>query len=260
MKVKMIYAASTGYDNYMYVIIDEASKKCAVVDPVEADTILNAVKQEGLELTTILTTHHHWDHAGGNKKLVDALGPKLVVVGEERAEAVNKKVVDGEELKIGSLTVKCLHTPCHTKGHLCFYVTGQSSEAPAVFTGDTLFTAGCGHFFEGPPAQMYKALCGILASLPPQTNVYPGHEYTVNNLKFASTVEPANPDIAAFLDKSQKLRSRNEPTVPTTIQQERSYNPFMRVDEATVQKFTGQSDPVKAMGALREIKNKFKAK
>ncbi|CAG5125523.1 unnamed protein product, partial [Candidula unifasciata] len=159
---------------------------------------------------------------------------------------------------IGSLNVKCLFTPCHTSGHICYYVTGPSGQDPAVFTGDTLFVAGCGKFFEGTPQQMYKALIEILSSLPPQTKVYCGHEYTVNNLKFASTVEPDNPDISARLQLAQKQRSNGEPTIPSTIQDEHLFNPFMRVNVPSVQKHTGESDPVKVMGALRHEKDHFR--
>jgi len=244
----------------MYLLIDEASRQCAVVDPVEPEKVEAAVKEEGVELTTVLTTHHHWDHAGGNEKLIASVGPKEVVGGDDRIGALNKKVGHGDEFTIGSLSVKCLFTPCHTSGHICYYVTGPSGEQPAVFTGDTLFVAGCGKFFEGTGEQMHTALVSILSKLPPETKVYCGHEYTVSNLKFASVVEPGNPDVAAMLGKTQEQRSNKVPTVPTTIQAELKYNPFMRVNEAPVQKFTGQTDPVKVMGALRAAKDSFKPK
>ncbi|XP_033373806.1 hydroxyacylglutathione hydrolase, mitochondrial isoform X3 [Parus major] len=136
------------------------------------------------------------DHAGGNEKLVKMEPGLRVYGGDGRVGALTQKVSHLTALKVGSLSVKCLSTPCHTSGHICYYVTKpNSSEPPAVFTGDTLFVAGCGKFFEGTPEEMYKALIEILGSLDPKTRVYCGHEYTINNLKFARHVEPSNPSI-----------------------------------------------------------------
>ncbi|KAK3765991.1 hypothetical protein RRG08_002234 [Elysia crispata] len=255
MRVKVLPALQ---DNYMYLIIDETSNQCAVVDPVEPDKAQAAIKEEGVELTTVLTTHHHWDHAGGNEKFIKAVGPKEVVGGDSRIGALTRKVGHGDELQIGSLNVKCLFTPCHTSGHICYFVTGPSNSEPAVFTGDTLFVAGCGRFFEGTPVMMYKALVDILSVLPGETKVYCGHEYTVTNLKFAKTVEGNNPDVMSRLELAEKQRSKGIPTVPSTIKDELSFNPFMRVKEASVQKHTGESDPIKAMGVLRSRKDAFR--
>ncbi|BFZ01376.1 hypothetical protein BsWGS_04415 [Bradybaena similaris] len=255
MRVKILSALE---DNYMYLIIDEQSKKCAVVDPVEPEKVQKAVKDEGVELTTVLTTHHHWDHAGGNVKLIETVGPIEVVGGDTRIGALTRQVTHGDELQIGNLNVKCLFTPCHTSGHICYYVTGPSGTDPAVFTGDTMFVSGCGKFFEGTPQQMYRALIEILGGLPPETQVYCGHEYTVNNLKFASTVEPANPDISAQLQLAKEQRRNGHATVPSTIKDELRFNPFMRVNVPSVQQHTGESDPVKVMGALRHEKDHFK--
>jgi len=256
MRVRLLPALE---DNYMYLLIDEGTKKCAVVDPVEPEKVLAALKEEGVELTTVLTTHHHWDHAGGNEKLIEAVGKKEVVGGDDRIGALTKKVTHGDEFKIGSLNVRCLFTPCHTTGHICYFVTGPSGSEPAVFTGDTLFVGGCGKFFEGTGDQMYTALIDILAKLPLETKVYCGHEYTVSNLKFAVTAEPNNKDTAAKLELSQKQRANKEPTIPSTIGDEMKFNPFMRVKEASIAEFTGGTDPVSNMGALRGMKDCFKA-
>uniref|UniRef100_A0A2C9K5P8 hydroxyacylglutathione hydrolase n=2 Tax=Biomphalaria glabrata TaxID=6526 RepID=A0A2C9K5P8_BIOGL len=226
MKVKILPALE---DNYMYLIIDEATKQCAVVDPVEPDKVEAALSDEGVNLTTVLTTHHHWDHAGGNEQLIKSLGSKEVVGGDTRIGALTRKVTHGDELKIGNLNVKCLFTPCHTAGHICYYVTNPNDSESAVFTGDTLFVAGCGKFFEGTPDQMYKALVEILGTLPPETKVYCGHEYTVNNLKFAESVEPNNKQLISKLELAKTLRQSGTPTIPSTIKEELSFNPFMRV-------------------------------
>ncbi|XP_054712648.1 hydroxyacylglutathione hydrolase, mitochondrial-like [Uloborus diversus] len=257
MKVKILPALD---DNYMYLIIDEVTKNAAIVDPVEPKKVLEAVAEEGVELTTILTTHHHWDHAGGNSELVQLKKGLKVFGGDANIAALTDRVSHGNEFKVGSLEVKCLLTPCHTKGHVCYFVEDKSGGPPAVFTGDTLFSAGCGKFFEGTPDQMYTALVKILGSLPDNTQVYCGHEYTANNLLFAAHVEPNNGVIHHKLIWAKNKKSAGEPTVPSTIGDEKSFNPFMRVNEADVQKHTGVSDPVAVMGKLRDQKNNFSAR
>uniref|UniRef100_A0A8C0VPS0 Hydroxyacylglutathione hydrolase, mitochondrial n=1 Tax=Cyanistes caeruleus TaxID=156563 RepID=A0A8C0VPS0_CYACU len=290
MKVEILPALT---DNYMYLLIDQDTREAAIVDPVQPQKVLDAVKKHGVKLTTVLTTHHHWDHAGGNEKLVKMEPGLRVYGGDGRVGALTQKVSHLTALKeswqvtpaavqsagrrerhcwpsegqqrrreprqVGSLSVKCLSTPCHTSGHICYYVTKpNSSEPPAVFTGDTLFVAGCGKFFEGTPEEMYKALIEILGSLDPKTRVYCGHEYTINNLKFARHVEPSNPSIQEKLAWAKAQYDSGEPTIPSTIAEEFTYNPFMRVREKSVQEHAGESDPVRAMGAIRKEKDNFR--
>uniref|UniRef100_A0A674GE34 Hydroxyacylglutathione hydrolase, mitochondrial n=1 Tax=Taeniopygia guttata TaxID=59729 RepID=A0A674GE34_TAEGU len=169
MKVEILPALT---DNYMYLLIDQDTREAAIVDPVQPQKVLDAVKKHGVKLTTVLTTHHHWDHAGGNEKLVKMEPGLRVLGGDSRVGALTQRVSHLTALQVGSLSVKCLSTPCHTSGHICYYVTKpNSSEPPAVFTGDTLFVAGCGKFFEGTPEEMYKALIEILGSLDPKTGL-----------------------------------------------------------------------------------------
>lgn len=156
--------------------------------------------------------------------------------------------------------MRCIFTPCHTKGHICYFVTGPSASEPAVFTGDTLFVGGCGKFFEGTGQDMYTSLITNLSVLPPETKVYCGHEYTVSNLNFALSVEPDNLDIHAKMDLSKNQRKKNQPTVPSTIGDEMKFNPFMRVNEPLVQEYVGSTNPVTVMGALRTAKDGFKSK
>jgi len=257
MRVEILPALQ---DNYMYMIIDEASKEAAIVDPVEPKKVVAAAKDHGVNLTTVLTTHHHWDHAGGNVDLTKMVAGLKVTGGDDRVGALTQKVGHGDEFKVGSLNVKCLFTPCHTSGHICYYVTGEKEEQPAVFTGDTLFVAGCGKFFEGTPDQMYHALIEVLSSLPDNTRVYCGHEYTVSNLKYALHVEPDNQDIQDKMSWSQGARGKDQPTVPSTISEEKLYNPFMRVNEKSVQEHAGVSDGVTTMGYIRREKDNFKPK
>lgn len=265
MKIKILPALQ---DNYMYLVVDEVSKEAACVDPVEPEKILRAVKEEGVRLTTVLTTHHHWDHAGGNKNLVKmaegvggvgAASTLCVLGGDDRIEALTRKVTHGEEFSIGSLSVRCLSTPCHTSGHICYYISGPT-HAPVVFTGDTLFIAGCGRFFEGTPHQMYRALVEVLGNLPDTTQVYCGHEYTIQNLKYAQHVEPANQNIKDKMSWAQSKRGKEEPTVPSTIGEEKMINPFMRVHDSAVQQHAGQNEPIATMGFIRTEKDTFKAR
>lgn len=134
MRVRLLPALD---DNYMYLLIDDKTKEAAVVDPVEPNKVMDAVKEENLKLTTVLTTHHHWDHAGGNKQMFKLMPSLIVVGGDERVDALNKKVTNGDRLTVGQLDIKCLFTPCHTKGHICYLVTSSAEPNvdPLVFTG-----------------------------------------------------------------------------------------------------------------------------
>jgi len=260
-QVKILPALS---DNYMYLIVDEATNEAAIVDPVAPETVVAAVKEQNVNLTTVLTTHHHWDHAGGNKQLKQMMPDLLVYGGDERIDCLTKKVSHDDHLKIGSLGVKCLFTPCHTTGHICYYVTSKTEsgdESKAVFTGDTLFIGGCGRFFEGTPDQMNTALNEILTNLSDDTNVYCGHEYTTANLKFGLHVEPENEDIVKALKEAQELRSMLPPvpTVPSTIGKEKLINPFMRVDKTPVRDHSGNTTSnIDTMRFLRTEKDTFK--
>lgn len=241
----------------MYVISDESSKMAAVVDPVEPQEVVNFVNEEGLNLTSVLTTHHHWDHAGGNKQLVEMMPGLKVYGGDVNTAALTKQVEHLEEINIGSLHITCLLTPCHTRAHVCYFVEDKNGGSPAVFTGDTLFSAGCGKFFEGTAEQMYVALIKILGVLQDDTQVYCGHEYTANNLLYAAHVEPENKAIQDRLIWAKNKKTAKEPTVPSTIAEEKTFNPFMRVHESTVQEHVRAHDPVMVMEALRNEKNRF---
>lgn len=150
--------------NYMYLIVDKEGREAAVVDPVEPRKVLELVKQSNVRLTTVLTTHHHYDHAGGNQELSKAMPELNILGGESRVDAVKQIVKHGDRLSVGKLQVECLFTPCHTKGHICYRVSG--GDEVCLFTGDTLFVAGCGKFFEGSADQMYHALVEVIGGQP----------------------------------------------------------------------------------------------
>uniref|UniRef100_A0A182P185 hydroxyacylglutathione hydrolase n=1 Tax=Anopheles epiroticus TaxID=199890 RepID=A0A182P185_9DIPT len=251
-------------DNFMYLVVCNATRQAAVVDPVEPDRVLEVAREQGCKLNQLLTTHHHWDHAGGNEQLCERFrqhtewGTLSVYGGDDdRIAGLTHRVRQDDTFTIGQLRVRCLSTPCHTTSHVCYYVESEQQER-AVFTGDTLFLAGCGRFFEGTPQQMYDALLGQLATLPDDTLVYCGHEYALQNLRFGHTVEPDNEDTRAMLERTQAadLEGRRA-LVPSTIGQEKRINVFMRVHQPSVQAFVGRQTPLETMQALRAAKDKF---
>jgi len=255
MRIRILPALS---DNYMYLLVDEKTQEAAIVDPVDPDSVIKAVEEEGVKLTTVLTTHHHWDHAGGNKEIVSKVPDLVVIGGDDRIDGVTRKVSHGDELRVGDIHVSCLYTPCHTTGHICYYVT--QGDDKMVFTGDTLFLGGCGRFFEGTAEQMYEAMVGKLCKLPPETKVFCGHEYSLQNLGYGNHVEPDNQHIKDKISWCKQMREATppKPTVPSTIREEMMINPFMRVCQPSVQAHAEQSDPIETMRALRAEKDNFK--
>ncbi|KAI1312816.1 Las1-domain-containing protein [Xylaria venustula] len=276
------YQGTGKSDNYAYLVVDDKTKDAVIVDPAnpeEVAPVLKEATQAGkIKLTAIVNTHHHWDHAGGNKKLLAELGtPDLPIIGGKNCEAVTKTPGDGEPWNIGSIAVKGLYTPCHTQDSICWFV--QDGDDKAVFTGDTLFHGGCGRFFEGNAEEMHTALNKTLASLPDDTKVYPGHEYTKSNVKFGISVLQN-----AAIKKLQSFAEENKETQGKfTIGDEKEHNVFMRVEvnspqfpqiadveesywlmiellsqDPEIQKATGKTDPIEVMATLRELKNNFK--
>lgn len=251
-KVNIIPALN---DNYMYLLIDTTQKFAIAIDPVEPKKIFDCLDKENVSLKAVLTTHHHLDHAGGNELLLETIKNIPIYGGDDRIEALTDKLSPNETFKIENISIKCLHTPCHTSGHVCYFI---DSDDPICFTGDTLFVGGCGRFFEGSAEDMFKSL-NILRSLPLHTQLYCGHEYTLSNLKFALHVEPDNNAIVKRIKSAEECLKRNDPTVPSTIDDELSFNPFLRADIKSVQKITQQSDPVAVIKVLRELKDNFKS-
>lgn len=248
--------------NYCHAVIDDVAGVMAVVDPAEPDAVLAALEGEAATLTHVLCTHHHWDHSGGNKAFAERF-PGVEIVGSadeaERIPAITREVADGDTVTVGGLDARILAVPCHTRGHIAYrFAEPDPALGDALFCGDTLFVAGCGRFFEGDAAQMHRALNTVFATLPDDTRVYCGHEYTVSNLEFAAHAEPGNPAIARKLEWARARRAQGASTVPSIIGEEKTYNPFMRVAEPALQAAMGTADPVATMAALRQAKNAFK--
>jgi hydroxyacylglutathione hydrolase len=215
-------------DNYAYLVVDEASRVAGVVDVAEAGPVLDAARREGVRLVAILSTHHHFDHVGGNEELLAALPAGSVEVfgyagDRERIPGITRGIADGEEFELGGLHCRGIFIPAHTRGHLAWHFAAEK----VVFTGDTLFAGGCGRLFEGDAPQMMASL-QRLAALPDDTLVYCGHEYTARNLEFAAELEPSNVALASRRREVDELRGAGKPTVPTTIAIEKATNPFLR--------------------------------
>lgn len=245
-------------DNYAYLLIDDASGEAACVDPAEAGLVMAAAAKESVKLTTVLTTHKHGDHAGGNEEM-RAKVPGIEVVGGQmdNVAGCTKPVKHKDVMKVGkNITVECLHTPGHTAGSMSFYCTDEAG-GKLVFTGDTMFVGGCGRLFEGTPQDLYNALTKVLGSLPKDTQVYVGHEYTVKNLEFAVTVDKENKDLSKMLQWAQEQRMNRKYTVPSTLQNEWLCNPFMRADDPAMKNVCPGCAPVDIFAKLREQKNNF---
>ncbi|EUC49955.1 hypothetical protein COCMIDRAFT_83160 [Bipolaris oryzae ATCC 44560] len=239
-------------NNYAYLVSDDKTKEAVIIDPAHPPEVLPVLKEQtttgGLKLTKIINTHHHHDHAGGNTEILKAFN--LPIIGGRDCEKVSTTPAHNETFNIGSINVKALHTPCHTQDSICFYF--EDGNDRAVFTGDTLFIGGCGRFFEGNPEQMHKALNETLAALPDDTKVFPGHEYTKGNVKFAKTV--LNNDAIKKLDTFSQENKQTQGKF--TIGDEKQHNVFMRVTDPELQKVTGKTEPIDVMGALRAMKDK----
>lgn len=181
------------------------------------------------------------------------LSEKVPIIGGKDCQGVTETPADRSSFSIGKdIKVTAYYTPCHTEDSICWFMEDKSKNQRVVFTGDTLFIGGCGRFFEGTPEEMHQALNKTLASLPDDTKVFPGHEYTKANVKFLAAIAPQDQAV----QRLQKLVEDNKETQGlSTIGDEKKHNLFMRVDSEEMQKVTGKTDPVDVMGQLREMKN-----
>ena len=242
-------------DNYVYLLHDPDTDATAAVDPSEAAPVERALAETGWRLTHILNTHHHPDHTGGNLALKAKWDCTIVGPRADRARipSIDIDLADGDEYAFGQQVARVFDVPGHTRGHIAFWFAGSR----ALFSGDTLFTLGCGRLFEGTPQQMWSSLSKLRA-LPPETRVFCGHEYTQANARFALTVEPGN---AALVDRSHRvdqLRAAGRPTVPATMGEERATNPFLRADEPALQAAMGAAgDAVATFAEIRRRKDVF---
>ena len=245
-------------DNYIWLLENTENACCAVVDPGDAAPVLSVLAKKQLTCVAIIATHHHWDHTGGIAELlthmdVPVYGPAQDGIAELTVPLSEDDTFEIDEL---SLQFNVFDIPAHTRGHIAVYTD------EFVFTGDTLFLAGCGRIFEGDATQMHHALQKIL-TLPEETLVYCGHEYTESNLEFALLVEPENKDIQVRLDEVRILRSQGQASVPAPLSIEKKTNPFLRCELPDViksaKKYSGRTlaDPIEVLSVIREWKNEI---
>ncbi|MCW8917689.1 MAG: hydroxyacylglutathione hydrolase [Gammaproteobacteria bacterium] len=253
MKVHKIPAFD---DNYIWLIGCEGRSGVAIVDPGDAEPVIDYLQREGLQAEAILITHHHGDHTGGVAELVARYPVPVYGPATERIPALTHPLREGDRVKLATcgLTLKVIDTPGHTRGHICYYGHG------ALFSGDTLFTAGCGRLFEGSAEQMHHSL-EKLRALPDETLLYCAHEYTQANLGFAAVAEPDNPDIASRKVSVERLRREGKATVPAPLSLERATNPFLRshlpVLIAAAERFSGRTltTPAEVFAVVRQWKD-----
>ena len=243
-------------DNYSYVIYEKNSKTTGVIDPSEAKPIISYLKSKNLKLNYILNTHHHFDHIGGNAELKKIYNAKVVgFFGDKhRIPGIDITVKDNDQWVFGNSIVKILHIPGHTLGHICFYFEKEKF----AFTGDTLFSLGCGKIFEGDHKQMLASLNKI-KKLPKDTKIYCGHEYTYKNAKFCIKHDENNINLKKKFEKIKKLISENQPTVPSSLEEELKSNIFLRCDqnELKIKLNMKNLEDFKVFKKVRDLKDSF---
>ena len=253
MKIEIIPCLN---DNYSYLIHDEISNIVAIVDPSEfipCDTIISKNYQK---LDFILNTHHHYDHVGGNEELKKKYNSKVLGFENDknRIPQIDTVLKDNQEFKIGTLNFTTIFIPGHTRGHVAFYFKKER----VVFTGDTLFSLGCGRVFEGTYKQMFQSL-NKLKNLPGETKVYCGHEYTFKNLEFCLKFNPNNDFLKKKKDNIKLSLKNKKPTIPSTIADEIKANIFFRVNDPDVKKAINleNSTDIEIFAKLRDLKDNF---
>ena len=239
MKIEIIPCLQ---DNYSYLIIDEKNNNACVVDPSEAAPIMNYIDKNNIHLTFILNTHHHFDHVGGNSELKKKYNAKVIgYVGDSKRIPDIDIMVKDEEIWIeNNFEAKIIHIPGHTLGHICYYFYKENN----LFTGDTLFSLGCGRIFEGTYQDMFSSLKKI-KKLSQDTKIYCGHEYTLQNSKFCIKHDPENLNLKKKIVEIKKKLENNIPTIPSTLKDENECNIFLRAKD------------VKSFSKLRDLKDNF---
>ena len=239
MEIKIINCLQ---DNFSYLLIDEKSLNACVVDPGEAQPILKYIENNKINLKFILNTHHHHDHIGGNNILKSEFGAKILAFKDdkERIPKIDIFLEDNQIWKDGPFEFKVIHVPGHTSGHICFSFFNEK----IIFTGDTLFSLGCGRIFEGSYDDMFNSL-SKLKKLSPETKIYFGHEYTLNNSIFCNKFDKNNSELKIKIADIKKKLDKGMPTVPSTIKEELDCNIFLRAKN------------LKEFSKLRDLKDNF---
>lgn len=243
-------------DNFAYLVHDDTSGDCALIDAPEAEPILAALAARGWQLGQILVTHHHDDHVQAVEAIHRATGARVIGAEDDRHRLppLDLAIHPGDRLPFGAGHVSVIAAPGHTLGHVAFHFP----EAEAVFTADSLMAAGCGRIFEGTPAMMWDSL-QRLAALPDETRIFSGHDYLDGNLRFAATIEPGNPAIAPRIREVARMRREGRPVMPWTLAEEKATNPFLRASLPEVKAAIGMKDAsdVEAFAEIRARKDRF---
>jgi hydroxyacylglutathione hydrolase len=243
-------------DNFGVLVHDPESGATAAIDAPEAAPVEAALQATGWKLTDILVTHHHRDHTGGIEELKERYGCR-VVAPEAEADGipeVDETVSENDTVRVGGLEARVLETPGHTGGHITYFFPADK----LCFAGDTLFSIGCGRVIEGNAEMMWQSLLKLRA-LPDDTRVYCGHEYTAANIRFAKTIEPDNPTLAAREKEVARLTAEKKPTIPSLLAEEKAANPFLRADVPELAAKVGLAGKPawQVFAEIRERKNKF---
>jgi hydroxyacylglutathione hydrolase len=257
MQITRISALS---DNYIFLLHEPKQNIAAVVDPAEAEPVLQRLQELRADLVAIFNTHHHIDHVGGNRQLLQHFRQAKVYGGaEDRGRIPGQQVFlkEGDRVQFADRWAEVLFVPGHTRAHIAYYFSPeQAGETGELFCGDTLFAGGCGRLFEGTPVQMVASL-SKLRSLPDNTRVWCAHEYTLKNLQFALTIDSNNPDLKSRFAEVKAVRSKFQATVPSMLELEKRTNPFLRWDQLTLQSGVKGYEPVQTFARLREMKDRF---
>jgi hydroxyacylglutathione hydrolase len=246
-------------DNYIWLLHNH--RQAVVVDPGDAEPVIATLLDLQLQLDTILITHHHHDHIGGVTTLLNTYPQARVYAPKQEAYDFPHIAVaepDTVAINILDISLAVIDVPGHTLGHIAYYLQDKRNGSSQLFCGDTLFGAGCGRLFEGTPAQMYHSLQKLTA-LPPHTEIYCTHEYTLHNLDFAMTLEPNNPQLQTRQFDTLQLRQHKQPSLPSTLQQELATNPFLRCDSSEIKASIQlhNADALQVFTTIRELRNHY---
>ena len=243
-------------DNYSYLLCDQDTNTVAIIDPSDFNPCDKIINKKYKKLDYILNTHHHFDHVGGNKKLKEKYKSKVLgcEIDKDRIPGIDIALKEKQNFKLGNTSFEVIFIPGHTKGHIAFYFKDEK----IVFTGDTLFSLGCGRVFEGTYEQMFNSL-NKLKNLPIDTKIYCGHEYTKKNLEFCLEYDPNND---CLRKKSNWINSKiesNSPTVPISIGEEKKTNIFLRCNEPSIKNALNlnNASEQEIFSKLRDLKDSF---